>query len=154
MLFERAISKRKAERAKVTDWAAWTTTLQDLDKTLIPEAIGKTPSDGGQRMIIGYNDKTGEIAISDSWSSAFAIRWMTLAEANAINAGQSYVIEPQNSVVARDRRASWARPLPGGQRLPAKSLKPTVHRPPLRLGGILMVTCFASPWPSERTVIG
>jgi hypothetical protein len=45
-------------------------------------------------MIIGYNDKTGEIAISDSWSKAFAIRWMTLPEANAINAGQSYVIEP------------------------------------------------------------
>ncbi|MEJ0000787.1 MAG: hypothetical protein WDO13_17420 [Verrucomicrobiota bacterium] len=45
-------------------------------------------------MIIGYNSKTGEVAISDSWSKAFAIRWMTLAEANAINAGQSYVIEP------------------------------------------------------------
>ena len=43
-------------------------------------------------MIIGYNDKTGEIAISDSWSRAYEIRWLTLQEANAINKGQSYVI--------------------------------------------------------------
>jgi len=93
--FEKAISKRKIERESVTDWNAWAAKLQDLDKTAIPETITKTPSDGGhQRMIIGYNAKTGEIAISDSWSSAFAIRWMTLAEANAINAGQSYLIEP------------------------------------------------------------
>ena len=49
---------------------------------------------GHQRMIIGYNAKTNEIAISDSWSKAFAIRWMTLPEANAINAGQTFVIEP------------------------------------------------------------
>jgi hypothetical protein len=45
-------------------------------------------------MIIGYNDQTQEIAISDSWSKAFAIRWMTLPEAKAINAGESYVISP------------------------------------------------------------
>ncbi|HEX4140343.1 MAG TPA: hypothetical protein VHY09_08350 [Candidatus Methylacidiphilales bacterium] len=45
-------------------------------------------------MIIGYNAKTREIAISDSWSKEFAIRWMTLAEANAINEGQTFVIEP------------------------------------------------------------
>ena len=34
----------------------------------------------------------GEIAISDSWSREFEIRWLTLQEANAINLGQSYVI--------------------------------------------------------------
>ena len=45
-------------------------------------------------MIIGYNNQTSEIAISDSWSKAYAIRWMTLQEANAINEGKSYVIEP------------------------------------------------------------
>ncbi len=93
--FEAALSRRKAERAKVTDWNAWAAQLQTRDKAEIPTEITGTPSAGGhQRMIIGYNEKTGEIAISDSWSKAFAIRWMTLAEANAINSGQSYVIEP------------------------------------------------------------
>ena len=45
-------------------------------------------------MIIGYNNQTNEIAISDSWSTEFAIRWMTLTEANAINQGVCYVISP------------------------------------------------------------
>jgi hypothetical protein len=58
------------------------------------EILGSPSAGGHQRMIIGYNDKTGEIAISDSWSKAFAIRWMTLQEAKAINAGQEYVIAP------------------------------------------------------------
>jgi hypothetical protein len=93
--FENAISQRMDERSKVTDWGAWAAQLATRDKTEIPEEITGTPSAGGhQRMIIGYNDKTGEIAVSDSWSEAFAIRWMTLREANAINAGSSYVIEP------------------------------------------------------------
>jgi hypothetical protein len=93
--FEKAISERKGARAKVTDWDAWATQLQAQDPKEIADEITATPSDGGhQRMIIGYNNKTNEIAISDSWSNAFAIRWMTLPEANAINAGQSYVIEP------------------------------------------------------------
>jgi hypothetical protein len=92
--FERAISKRKLDREKVTDWNAWATQLDAASKTEIAGDIEGTPIAGGhQRMIIGYNDKTGEIAISDSWSQMFAIRWMTLAEANAINLGQSYAIE-------------------------------------------------------------
>jgi hypothetical protein len=93
--FERAVSHRMADRAGVTDWSAWTAKLADQDKTEIPAEITQTPIDGGhQRMIIGYNAKTNEIAISDSWSKAFAIRWLTLDEAKAIDQGQTFVIEP------------------------------------------------------------
>ncbi len=92
---ERSLMKRKDDRAKVTDWSAWSTQLAANDDLEIAKEVTGTPSAGAhQRLIIGYNDKTGEIAISDSWSKAFSIRWMTLKEANAINAGQSYVISP------------------------------------------------------------
>jgi len=92
---EKAVSKRKRERNNITDWAAWATELESRDKKEIPDEITNTDIVGGhQRMIIGYNIKTGEIAISDSWSQLFAIRWMTLREANAINAGVCFVIEP------------------------------------------------------------
>lgn len=91
--FEKAISKRTEDRSKVTDWSAWATQLQAGDDQEIAQEITNAPSVGGhQRMIIGYNEKTQEIAISDSWSKAFAIRWMTLREANKINAGESYAI--------------------------------------------------------------
>jgi hypothetical protein len=93
--FERAITKRKADRSLVTDWDAWAAQLaaQD-DKEIAQEITGESSIGAHQRMIIGYNTKTNEIAISDSWSKAFAIRWLTLKEANAINGGQLYVIEP------------------------------------------------------------
>ena len=91
--FERAISRRMRDRSQVTDWKAWGAQLEAGDDLEIAQEITGAPSAGGhQRMIIGYNEQTGEIAISDSWSKAFAIRWMTLREANAINGGQSYVI--------------------------------------------------------------
>ncbi len=93
--FEKAISERMTERSKVTDWNRWASQLAAKDDLEISQEITGTPVAGGhQRMIIGYNDKTNEIAISDSWSKAYAIRWMTLTEANKINGGQSYVIEP------------------------------------------------------------
>jgi hypothetical protein len=93
--FEKAVSHRMEDRAKVTDWNDWAAKLDAADTMEIAQEITGDQSLGDhQRMIIGYNEKTGEIAISDSWSKAFAIRWMTLREANAINLGQSYVIEP------------------------------------------------------------
>ena len=91
--FEKAISKRLRDRGAVTDWNAWAAQLQAGDDAEIAQEITSVPSDGlNTRMIIGYNAKTGEIAISDSWSRAFAIRWMTLPEANAISDGHLYVI--------------------------------------------------------------
>jgi hypothetical protein len=92
---ERTITERKKDRDKVTDWNAWGAQLAAGENLEIARDVTGSPVAGGhQRMIIGYNNKTNEIAISDSWSKKYAIRWMTLAEANAINAGQSYVIEP------------------------------------------------------------
>jgi hypothetical protein len=93
--FDDAITQRMKGRREVTDWNAWAAKLADGDKMEIAKEITGSAVDGGhQRMIIGYNVKTNEIAISDSWSKAFAIRWITLTEANAINAGQTFVIEP------------------------------------------------------------
>ena len=93
--FEKAISHRFKDRANVTDWDAWAKQLADGDdKEIAQEITGDQTMGGHQRMIIGYNAKTNEIAISDSWSKAFTIRWMTLKEANGINLGETYVIEP------------------------------------------------------------
>jgi hypothetical protein len=93
--FEKAVTRRQAERGRVTDWRQWKEQLEARDQAEIQAEIVGTPSAGGhQRMIIGYNTNTGEIAISDSWSKAFAIRWITWREANAINGGQLYVISP------------------------------------------------------------
>ena len=45
-------------------------------------------------MIIGYNEKTGEVAVSDSWGKRFELRWVPIELANWVNNGALIVIQP------------------------------------------------------------
>lgn len=45
-------------------------------------------------MIIGYNDTTNEIAVSDSWGKRFEKRWVPLAAADWASAGKIFMILP------------------------------------------------------------
>ncbi|MEM1057895.1 MAG: hypothetical protein AAGK14_01495 [Verrucomicrobiota bacterium] len=49
---------------------------------------------GHMRLIIGYNEQTGEIAITDSWGKGFEERWMPVADAQAIHRDRLKIIEP------------------------------------------------------------
>jgi hypothetical protein len=40
-------------------------------------------------MIIGYNERTNEIAVSDSWGERFELRWIPTGVANWVN--QEYI---------------------------------------------------------------
>ncbi|MFZ9936979.1 MAG: hypothetical protein ACO3JG_07935, partial [Luteolibacter sp.] len=45
-------------------------------------------------MIIGYNEKTGEVAVSDSWGKRFELRWVPIELANWVNNGDLILIQP------------------------------------------------------------
>ena len=45
-------------------------------------------------MIIGYNDKTGELAVSDSWGKPFELRWVPIEVAAWVNNGSLILIQP------------------------------------------------------------
>ena len=79
------LSARTKERALEADPKAWTEKLSDARKAA--RKIRNDPASGHLRMIIGYNDKTNEIAFSDSWGPRAAERWMTEEEAQAISQG-------------------------------------------------------------------
>jgi hypothetical protein len=51
-----------------------------------------TGSGGHICLITGYNERTGELAISDSWGARFAERWIPLHEAQKASQGSMYVI--------------------------------------------------------------
>jgi len=87
---ERKLFRRAAERKKVTDWTEYTAKLQ-ADRDAAP-AYQTLDDNGHMRMIIGYNEQTHEIAISDSWGEAGAERWITPEEAKAISQDNLYVI--------------------------------------------------------------
>jgi hypothetical protein len=87
---EKAISIRTRQRQQVTDWAAYAKTLEPVRRDARRVRPGR--DDAHMCMIIGYNPKTDEIAISDSWGPQFAERWITTEEANAISQNEFMVI--------------------------------------------------------------
>ncbi len=85
-----ALNQRIKERADMTDPVSWRKHLESARKGA--KKINTNPEDGHMCMIIGYNEKTGEIAVSDSWGPEYAERWITEEEANAISQGSLMVI--------------------------------------------------------------
>lgn len=45
-------------------------------------------------MIIGYNEKTEEVAVSDSWGKRYAVRWTPLSVAEWASSGRFVTIQP------------------------------------------------------------
>lgn len=83
--FDKSLFARAKERAQMTDPEAWKKQMADARKEA--KKIRNNPLNGHLRMIIGYNEKTGEIAFSDSWGPEATERWMTEEEAQAISQG-------------------------------------------------------------------
>ncbi|MFV0338663.1 MAG: C39 family peptidase [Chthoniobacterales bacterium] len=85
------LKHRMKQRETTTDWEGWAKSLDSYRKTARKLKIDKDR--GHVCMIIGYNKDTDEVAVSDSWGSAFAERWMTVEEAEAVSQGEFYIIE-------------------------------------------------------------
>jgi len=91
--FNNIANSRTKQRASVEDWDEWDS------ETLAPARRNarnmKKPRDSGHVcMIIGYNAKTGEIAVSDSWGPGYAERWVLVEEAEAVSQGETMFIQP------------------------------------------------------------
>lgn len=85
--FNKRVNDRMTHRIAVTNWDEWKNTfLPSLKKTIPLQA---DPLYGHVCLIVGYNEKTREIAISDSWGQEATERWMTEEEARQIKAVQA-----------------------------------------------------------------
>jgi hypothetical protein len=81
-----------AERAKVSDWKAHAAAIKEASSKIISNT---KPSDKHHCcMIIGYNEATQEIAVSDSWGARFERRWAPLAVADWVSTGSMFMILP------------------------------------------------------------
>jgi len=94
---EKEITARAKERSKVTDWKAWLEKLKSARNVprVGPKHIASSEGNNAEvnnahmRMIIGYNPRTKEVAISDSWGKHAEERWVTVEEAQAMTQGDS-----------------------------------------------------------------
>jgi hypothetical protein len=89
--FNRAVDGRVVARREMTDPRAWSASLQAARAA--GKQLAKDPESAHLCMITGYNETTGELAISDSYGPGFEERWMTVEEAAAVSQGLFYVIE-------------------------------------------------------------
>ncbi|MGH8047960.1 MAG: hypothetical protein ACREKL_12005 [Chthoniobacterales bacterium] len=87
---ETSLTNRARVRRETTDWTAYKETLKTFRKDA--RRIRIAPVDAHMCMIIGYNTATGELAVSDSYGPAYAERWITEEEANAITMNELTVI--------------------------------------------------------------
>jgi hypothetical protein len=80
--FNKRVNERMARRIAVTNWDDWAGKFLPAFKKGPP--LRPDPMWGHVCLIIGYNEKTREIAISDSWGPQATERWMTEEEARQI----------------------------------------------------------------------
>ena len=90
--FNALANERMRLRQTMTDPEQWTAHLKSEEKA--DRDWRKNPEDGHVCMIIGYNARTGEVAISDSWGPEFAERWVTAEEAAKVSQNGFLVIRP------------------------------------------------------------
>lgn len=79
------------QRARVKDFQAWATKLQENANEVAP-SLQRINENHHICMIIGYNEKTNELAVSDSWGARYALRWVHVDIASAVSSGGSFVL--------------------------------------------------------------
>ncbi len=81
-----------SKRGRVTDWPSWA-------KEIAAQAAEVVKQQAEQEanhicMIVGYNEATNELAVSDSWGPQYERRWVPVPVANWASAGGLFMILP------------------------------------------------------------
>lgn len=90
--YNEAADKDTAARKGITDWKAYGEKLVADNAALVKSA--KPESNHHICMIIGYNETSQELAVSDSWGARFELRWVPVSVANWASSGGILMILP------------------------------------------------------------
>jgi hypothetical protein len=83
---------RSKERASVKDFSQWKETIS-LEAESVSDRLEVNESNHHICMIIGYNEETNELAVSDSWGARYALRWVHIDIAKAVTSRGGFVID-------------------------------------------------------------
>lgn len=88
--FIRGGLERSAARRGMTDPARW---KAEYAPAIKPGDLTRTPGFGHVCLIVGYNSRTGEIAIADSWGREHTERWHSEDEIRAVGFGEFFAFD-------------------------------------------------------------
>lgn len=89
--YNKTANELTKKRKDVSDMAAWAQTVASESERVAP---GLSPTSNFHIcMIIGYNETTGELAVSDSWGPSYALRWVPVDVAKAVTMAGGFVID-------------------------------------------------------------
>lgn len=89
--YNKIANERTKERSETEDLAAWATEIQEeADK--VAETL-TTKDNFHICMVIGYNEATNEVAVSDSWGPAYELRWVHVDICQAVTSRGGFVID-------------------------------------------------------------
>ncbi len=83
---------RTRARKAVTDWEAYGAKIAE-EATSNARKMEEVKDNFHVCMIIGYNEATQELAVSDSWGANYAMRWVHIEEAAAVGNGRGFAIK-------------------------------------------------------------
>ncbi|MGD7653289.1 MAG: C39 family peptidase [Verrucomicrobiales bacterium] len=90
--YNKVANENTQRRKQVSDWGAWAETIARESKPLVKQEC----ADENHHicMIVGYNEETEELAVSDSWGPSYERRWVPLDVADWVSAKSLFMILP------------------------------------------------------------
>jgi hypothetical protein len=90
--YNETANNNTSRRNGVKDWAAWATEIA----AKAAEVVKQESEQEAHHicMIVGYNEKTNELAVSDSWGASYERRWVPAPVANWASSGGLFMILP------------------------------------------------------------
>ncbi len=87
--YNKIANERTEERESVTDFAAWAETIKS------DTSRGNLGIKDNHHicMVIGYNEATNEVAVSDSWGPRYELRWVHIDVARAVTSYGGFAID-------------------------------------------------------------
>lgn len=90
--YNRVANENTRTRAGVTDWSAWKSRVEEQSATFKDK---EAENDKHHIcMIVGYNEATNELAVSDSWGERYERRWVPVPVAQWASGGKIFLILP------------------------------------------------------------
>ncbi|MEP4078090.1 C39 family peptidase [Haloferula sp.] len=90
--YNKVATANTKRRKKITDWSAWSSTIAEETEQLTEQE--RIEANHHICMIVGYNEATEELAVSDSWGPSFERRWVPLGVADWASSNGLFMILP------------------------------------------------------------